>query len=79
MVAMEQDQGSPHEAVSPLVADAAAASSAETVAAIERAAAINDDPEVGEILDQAVAKADQTVSRVGWLRGFLHRLFGRSA
>jgi hypothetical protein len=64
------------DAVSPLVADAAAASSAETAAAIDRAAELNDDPEVGEILEDAAMQADKTVSRVGWLSGFLHRLFG---
>jgi hypothetical protein len=62
-----------------LVGDAAAASSLETVDAIDKAAAINDDPEVAKILDDAAMSADKTVSRVGWLRGFLHRLFPRSA
>ena len=61
----------------PSVADAAAASSAETAAAIDRATAVNDDPEVGAALADAAVVADQTVSRVGWLRGFLHRLFRR--
>jgi hypothetical protein len=62
-----------------LFGDAAAASSLETVDAIDKAAAINDDPEVGKILDHAAMSADKTVSRVGWLQGFLHRLFSRSA
>jgi hypothetical protein len=70
---MEQDSDSP----APSVADAAAASSAETAAAIDRAAAKNDDPEVGAILDHAAIAADQTVNRVGWLRGFLDRVFRR--
>ena len=68
-----------HESAAPSVADAAASSSAETVAAIDRAIAENDDPAVGEILDDAALAADKTLSRVGWLRGFLHRLFSRSA
>jgi len=73
-----QDQDQDHESAAPLVADAAASSSAETVEAIDRAIARNDDPAVGEILDDAALAADKTVSRVGWLRGFLHRLFSRS-
>jgi hypothetical protein len=68
-----------HESAAPSVADAAASSSAETVAAIDRAIAKNDDPVVGEILDDAALAADKTLSRVGWVRGFLHRLFSRSA
>jgi hypothetical protein len=68
-----------HESAAQSVADAAASSSAETVAAIDRAIAKNDDPAVGEILDDAAMAADQTVSRVGWLRSFLHRHFSRSA
>jgi hypothetical protein len=66
------------EAFSPRIADAAAVSADESAAAIERAAAVNEDPEVGEILDHAAMAAEQTVSRVGWLRGFLHRYFDRS-
>jgi hypothetical protein len=69
---------SPQDPPSPSIADAAAASSAETAAAIDRAAAVNDDPAVGEILEHAALKADQTVSRVGWLRRFLHRFFAPS-
>jgi hypothetical protein len=76
---MERVQGSRDDPPAPSIADAAAASSAETVAAIDRAAAVNDDPEVGAILDDAAVAADQTVSRVGWLRAFLHRIFSRSA
>ena len=75
----EQDHGTPLDSPAPLVATAAEASSAETAAAIDRAAAINEDPEVAEVLDQAALAADQTVSRVGWLRSFLRRLFERSA
>jgi hypothetical protein len=68
-----QDQDT-HESAAPSVADAAASSSAETVAAIDRAITENDDPAVGEILDDAALAADKTVSRVGWLRSFLHRI-----
>jgi hypothetical protein len=63
----------------PLVAEGAAASSAETAAKIDQAAERNDDPEVGAILNEAAHSADQTVSRVGWLRGWLNRLFPRTA
>ncbi|HEY5858771.1 MAG TPA: hypothetical protein VIX62_00620 [Actinomycetota bacterium] len=57
-------------------ADAAHAASIETAEAIEQAAKVNDDPEVAEVLDDAAVKADQASSRVGWLRGLLHRRFG---
>ena len=79
--AQDQDQTQDldmHRSPAPSVADAAASSSAETVAAIDRAIAKNDDPAVDEILDDAASAADKTVSRVGWLRGFLHRI-SRSA
>ena len=57
-------------------ADAAHAASMETAEAIEEAAKVNDDPDVAEVLDDAAVKADLASSRVGWLRGFLHRRFG---
>jgi len=76
---MGTDQGAQSDSLSALIADAAADSSADTAAAIDRAAEVNEDPEVGEILDHAAMAADQTVSRVGWLRSFLHRFFARSA
>lgn len=68
----------PDDSPAPSVADAAAASSAETAAAIDRAAEVNEDPQVEALLADAAVSADQTASRVGWLRGFLHRLFRRS-
>ena len=76
---MGQDRAVAGASSSPMIADAAEASSVETAVAIDRAAAINDDPQVAEALDQAALAADQTVSRVGWLRGFLHRCFARWA
>ena len=57
-------------------ADAAPAASIETAEAIEQAAKVNDDPQVAAVLDDAAVKADQASSRVGWLRGLLHRRFG---
>jgi hypothetical protein len=57
-------------------ANAAHAASIETAEAIEEAAKVNDDPEVAEALDDAAVKADQASTRVGWLRGLLHRRFG---
>ena len=48
----------------------------QTAEAIEQAAKVNDDPQVAEVLDDAAVKADQASSRVGWLRGLLHRRFG---
>ncbi|MGZ8582168.1 MAG: hypothetical protein ACXWXB_07320 [Actinomycetota bacterium] len=66
------------DASSELVgADAAHAAAIETAEAIEEAAKVNDDPEVAEVLDDAAVKADQGSSRAGWLRGLLHRRFGR--
>jgi hypothetical protein len=62
----------------PLVADGAAAASAETLDAVERAAEVNEDPAVAEILEDASIAADTTVARVGWVRALLHRLFGSS-
>lgn len=63
----------------PLVAGSAEASSAQAAAAIDQAAEKNEDPEVAEILDDAALAAQQTVSRVGWLRRTVDRLFGRPA
>ncbi len=59
-----------------MMGSAAVAASAETADAIAEAAAENDDPVVGEMLDRAAVSADTTLSRVGWLRGALQRLFG---
>lgn len=58
-----------------LGADAAHAAAEATAAAIDEAAEINDDPAVAEVLTNAAVKADQTSSRVGWLRRLLHRRF----
>jgi hypothetical protein len=63
----------------PLVAGAAEASSVETAQAIHEAAARNEDPQVAETLDRAANAAEQTVGRVGWLRGVIDRLFSRQA
>ena len=65
------------EAPAQLIAGAAAASSAETADAIDRAADKNEDPEVAAILDDAALSADKTVSRVSWLRRIVDRLFSR--
>ena len=65
------------EAPAQLIAGAAAASSAETADAIDRAADKNQDPEVAAILDDAALNADKTVSRVSWLRRIVDRLFSR--
>lgn len=74
------DQSTPGETEHiPLIAGSAEASSVEAAAAIEQAEEKNDDPEVAEILDDASLAAQQTVSRVGWLRATLNRLFARPA
>jgi hypothetical protein len=61
-----------------VVADGAAAASAQTLDAIERAAERNEDPEVAEILEDASIAADTTLVRIGWVRSLVHRLFGTS-
>ena len=63
----------------PLVAGSAEASSVQAADAIDQAAEKNEDPEVAEILDDAALAAQQTVSRVGWLKRTVDRLFGRPA
>jgi hypothetical protein len=63
----------------PLIAEAAASSSSDAAAAIDRAAEKNDDPEVAEILEDAAMRADQTVSRMGWLRRALGHVLSASA
>lgn len=57
------------------VADAASAAADETVEAIEAAAQENRDPVVARALDDAALKADKTVTRVGWLRALVRRLW----
>jgi len=66
-----------NEHVTESVVEAASASSERTAGAIERAAEANDDPEVASVLEDASTSAHATVSRVGWLRATLRRLFGR--
>jgi hypothetical protein len=60
-----------------VIAQAAQASADDTVAAIDAAAELNEDPQVAEALDDAALQADKTSSRVGWLRGFISRVFSR--
>ncbi len=67
----------PDDATPETVVEAAAVSSERTAEAIDRAVEKNDDPEVAAILDEAAASDDTTVSRVGWLRHWVRRLFGR--
>ena len=62
-----------------VVAQAAQAAADETVKAIETAARINQDPEVGQILEDAALKADKTTSRVSWLRKFINRFMRASS
>jgi hypothetical protein len=64
------------ELTSELVASAAESSASETAQAIERAAAMNSDPGVADELEEASLQADMTVTRVGWLRRTISRLFG---
>ena len=71
---MGREQPSSQESTPSLIGDAAARSSEETAASIDKAAALNEDPQVAEALDRAALAADVTVSRVGWIRQFLHRL-----
>jgi hypothetical protein len=62
----------------PLVAEAAHASSEETVKALEEAADLNRDPSVAEALDEATLAAGVTVGRLAWLRARLRRLWPRT-
>ena len=57
------------------VAEAGLASSQETVAKVELAAEMNEDPAVADVLEEAAVAADSTASRVGWLRSALKRLW----
>ncbi len=66
----------PQEQNGQVVAQAAEAAADETVEAIDAAAEINEDPEVGRALEDAALKADKTTSRVGWLRSFIGRMLG---
>lgn len=61
-----------------LGADAAVAATEKAADAIERAAERNEDPIVAEALDEAATHADTAVSRTGWLRGVIRRVFRRS-
>ena len=58
-----------------VAAEAGLASSEETVAKVELAVEINEDPAVAEILEDAAIAADATMARVGWLRSRLKRLW----
>ena len=77
-VVMRRDEDAPQDPLPTLIGEAAAASSVETAAAIDEAAAINDDPQVAEALDHAAMAADATVSRVTWVQRFLRRVYPRS-
>lgn len=57
-----------------LATEASLTSSEETVAKIEIAVEMNEDPAVAEVLEDAAIAADTTVSRVGWLGTLLRRL-----
>jgi hypothetical protein len=67
----------PDDSTTETVVEAAAVSSERTADAIDRAVEKNDDPEVAAILDEATASAGTTVSRIGWLRHWVRRVFGR--
>jgi len=62
-----------------VIAQAAQAAADETVDAIDTAAKLNDDPEVGRALEDAALKADKTTSRVSWLRNFVNRFMRASS
>lgn len=64
--------------VAAVGADAALAATEKTADAIERAAERTDDPAVAEALDEAATHAETAVSRVGWVRSVIRRVFGRS-
>jgi hypothetical protein len=64
--------------VAAIGADAALAATEETADPIERAAEQNNDPIVAEALNEAATHAETAASRIGWLRGVIRRVFGRS-
>ena len=66
------------EKAGEVIAQAAEAAADETVEAIDTAAKLNEDPDVGRALEDAALKADKTTSRVGWLRGFVNRFIHAS-
>ena len=57
-----------------LATEASVTSSEETVAKIELASEMNDDPAVAQVLEDAAVAADTTATRVGWLRSLMKRL-----
>src|SRR5512132_2754919 len=61
---MEAEEEIQPAATAEVVAQAAEASAFETGEAIERAADLNDDPEVAAALDDAALKADKPAGRV---------------
>ena len=65
--------------ITMLAAEASVTSSEETVAKIELASEMNEDPAVAEVLEDAAVAADTTATRVGWLRSFVKRLGFESA
>ena len=72
------DAGRPADLQDGLGASEAAVTSASATAdAVSVAAEKNEDSEVAEALEEAATQADLTIGRVGWLRSWIHRLFGR--
>ena len=57
------------------VSEAAHASSETTAEKIDEAAEVNEDPKVGQVLEEASMHADTTVRRVGWVRDWFRRVF----
>ena len=62
-----------------VAAEASLTSSEETVAKVEEAVEMNEDPAVAEVLEDAAIAADATAARVGWLRSHLKRLWPERA
>ena len=63
-----------------MATEASLTSSEETVAKIEMASGMNQDPGVAEVLEDAAVSADATATRVGWLRSLVRRFrFERAA
>ena len=63
-----------------MATEASLTSSEETVAKIEIATELNEDPAVAEVLEDAAVAADTTATRVGWLRSIVKRFrFERAA
>src|SRR5918994_3004912 len=62
-----------HSHIVNMASEASVSSSEETVAKIEIASEMNEDPAVAEVIQDAAVAADTTAARIGWLRSLVSR------